>query len=166
MTLTNTELVAWWGALLATIVFIWDIVKWLKTGPRLRLNVRANSFYQDSEQISVKDDREGNKEFLLKPSIHIELINVGSQPTTIMSISSKRQTGSGGVSGYDGSQFREHFGKKLPYMLKPGDIWSCRVDQAIVMNLPGKAPIEICIAVSHLKKPLTRKVAPVEVEIN
>ena len=37
----KTEIVAWWGAILATIVFAWDIYKWWTAGPKLRVSVQT-----------------------------------------------------------------------------------------------------------------------------
>ena len=67
----STEIVAWWGAILARIVFIWDIIKWRLAGPRLRLTVRS-----------------GMKSFNLpeyegKTLIMADVVNCGDRPTTI-----------------------------------------------------------------------------------
>ena len=37
----KTEIVAWWGAILASIVFVWDIYKWWTAGPKLRVSVHT-----------------------------------------------------------------------------------------------------------------------------
>jgi len=36
-----TSIVAWWGAILSTIVFLWDIYKHRTAGPRLRFRWSA-----------------------------------------------------------------------------------------------------------------------------
>lgn len=159
MTLGATEFVAWWGAVLATVVFAWDIIKWRRDRPRVRVTVKQNVFYDDSERVPLPDDGDGGTRCTLKPSFHIELRNIGTQPTTLLDISSERKDGKTS-SGYASIAFREHFGKRLPYMLTPGDIWSCRIDQATLLNLPGATPIEIHFAMSHLAKPLVKKLMP------
>lgn len=42
--LTATDWAAWWGALLATIVLLWDVIKWCKRGPKVKLDfdIRGN----------------------------------------------------------------------------------------------------------------------------
>ena len=116
MKITNTEIVAWWGAVLASVVFIWDIIKWRRNSPRLRLIVRPNIIYPDSKKIQVGDDDRGNKQATIKPSIHIEVVNVGLVPTTITSVSAKRSMEKG-YSMQSGPTFQPHFGKELPYMI-------------------------------------------------
>lgn len=153
----TTDFVAWWGAVIATAVLVWDCIKWFRSGARLRCMVRPNAFYQDSEVVPLENSPDGARA-VMKDSIHIELTNVGALPTTIMSISARRPMDSGGWAGNGGSAFVEHWGKKLPYMIAPGDVWSCRGDQEQLFRLPGSAPLEILIAVSHLAKPIVRKI--------
>lgn len=167
MGLINTDFVAWWGAILATFAIFWDVIKWRRTAPRLRHIIRPNTLYPDSKEISKKDTKEGISEVTVKPSIHIELANIGMVPTTIISIIAKRPLEQGGCAECSGSAyFLEHFGKKLPYMIGVGDMWSCRLDQNSVANLPSKDPVEIHISVSHLKKPLVFKVFQHELIFN
>lgn len=150
----TTVVVAWWGAITATLVLIWDIVKWIKSGPWLRVSVRPNTIYHDSARKLVKDDGHGNREEQVSPSIHIEIINLGLQPTTILGISAERHLSIGGSAGYDGSRFQAHYDKQLPYLLGSGEVWSCRVDQDIMSRLPGEGPVRAYITVSHAKKPM------------
>jgi hypothetical protein len=72
---TTTEVVAWWGAILSSIVFIWDIVKWRLSGPRLRLRIRPGM-----ESINIP-------QFEGKTIILAEVINSGDRPTTITHLS-------------------------------------------------------------------------------
>jgi hypothetical protein len=37
--MTASDYAAWWGAVVATVVFAWDIIKWKKNGPRLKVSV-------------------------------------------------------------------------------------------------------------------------------
>lgn len=152
----STELVAWWGAIIATIVLIWDIVKWLRNAAILRFVVRPNAYYSDSEIIPVENSADGATG-LVKEYIHIELTNIGTLPTTVMYIAARRQW-RGGEVGNDGSAFKEHYGKTLPYVLRPGEVWSCRADQKKLKGLHGDRPLEIVIGVSRQAKPLIRQV--------
>lgn len=155
--MSSTDVVAWWGAVVATAVLIWDIVKWLRSGARLRCTVKPNSHYQDSESVLIESTPHSARG-VIKESIHIELVNLGELPTTIMSIRAERPLKNGGWVGNDGSAFTEHWNKRLPYKIDPGDIWSCRGDQEKLFGLPGDAPLEIKITVSHLAKPIVRKI--------
>ncbi|WP_157214682.1 hypothetical protein [Polaromonas sp. CF318] len=160
--MNSTEIVAWWGAVIATTVLTWDVVKWLRSGARLRMKVKPNSHYHDSEVVPLKNAPDGACG-RVKESIHIELANVGALPTTIMNISARRAI-PGGWVGNDSSAFTVHWGKELPYMISPGDIWSCRGDQEKLFKLPGTAPLEIIVMVSHLKKPMIEKIVTTPVK--
>ncbi len=61
--MTITSVAAWWGALVATAVAVWDVVKWRKRGPRLKIQVRQPD----------NDDSE----------FEVELSNVGEIPALI-----------------------------------------------------------------------------------
>jgi hypothetical protein len=69
--MSTTQIVAWWGAILATVVFIWDIYKWAATGPRLVLTVKVD--------MKVLGDAE------MEDSTYIisEVANVGDRATTL-----------------------------------------------------------------------------------
>lgn len=152
-----TLFLALWGAILATVVFGWDIVKWKRNTARLRFIVRPDTYYGDSEAVAVPGEPEGRK--MLRPSIHIELNNVGAHPTTILNIWAERKMQNGGTVTDSGTSAIDiHYGKKLPYLLTVGDSFSCRFDQERLTRLDGSHPIKIFVAVSHLNKPLIKPV--------
>ena len=37
-----TQLAVWWGAGVGTLAIVWDVVKWLASGPRVGFTVRTN----------------------------------------------------------------------------------------------------------------------------
>jgi hypothetical protein len=70
--MNTTKLVAWWGAVLSTIVFLWDIYKYRKAGPRLRFCVRGGVALVPS------DDK--------RTFVSSEATNYGDRPTTITNL--------------------------------------------------------------------------------
>jgi hypothetical protein len=66
-----TTIVAWWGAIVATIVILWDIFKWYTTGPRILMTVTPNMKIV------------GNPELEEDTHIIIYASNVGERPTTL-----------------------------------------------------------------------------------
>ena len=111
-----TEIVAWWGAILSSIVFIWDIVKWRLSGPRLRLSLRPGM-----KSINIP-------EFEDKTIIIAEVVNFGDRPTTITHLSfsyynsrwnllTKRGTKSF-IIGTPNPWYR------IPFELRQGTSWS------------------------------------------
>ena len=153
--MNNSEIAAWWGAIAASGLLGWDVVKWLRSKAVIRLTAKPNAWYSDSEVVN-ETKFEGGISRELKPYIHIELANVGSMPTTIMHIEAVRSWKEGQV-GQSGPGFQEHFGMKLPYVLHPGEVWSCRADQNKLYNLPGEGALEIKVVASHKPRPLVKK---------
>lgn len=35
-------IIAWWGAILSSVVFLWDVYKWHTAGPKIRFSVKSN----------------------------------------------------------------------------------------------------------------------------
>jgi len=56
---TLTGVLAVWGAFIATVVLIWDVYKWITSGPWIHLEVKANMLmYGDSAM--PQDDKAGS----------------------------------------------------------------------------------------------------------
>lgn len=72
--LTGTDCVAWWGAIVATGVLIWDVYKWKSSGARLRLKVQAG--------MKMLGDPAREQETW----VTVRVTNVGNQPTTITTV--------------------------------------------------------------------------------
>ncbi len=70
--LSASDWAAWWGAVLATVVFCWDIFKWLHAGPRLR--VRTSTNMQMVNDAGTTDPEK---------YISFSAVNVGDAPTTV-----------------------------------------------------------------------------------
>src|SRR5947207_1951208 len=111
---TTTEVVAWWGAVLSTVVFAWDVYKWRRTGPKVRTSARTNMKTLNIPQY------DGQTLFV------IEVANDGDRPTTITNV---------GLLYFDSawSRFRRRPSKAFvmpnpnltlptPFELKPGSI--------------------------------------------
>jgi len=121
---TNTYLAAWWGAILASIVFLWDIYKWKTSGPQIRFSVKPNMKIFD---IPIYEG---------KTFISATAENIGTGATTITGLEFQ----------YYKNWFKKIFKKpdsswliipitiapeyKLPYVLNPGTIWKGLVLQA------------------------------------
>lgn len=111
-----TSFVAWWGAVVATLVFLWDIYKWAKSGPRVVVSARPNMKTFGGPQ------NLGGKSYVV-----VEAVNKGSKKTTITHL-----------VGYHYSSFVKRILKKqsttffvpdtgptqrLPHVLEPGERW-------------------------------------------
>ena len=117
--MTASDIAAWWGAILATIVLAWDIFKWLRSGVRLKVRVTPN--------MQVAGDETE------KQLVHVEVVNRGDKTTTITHwafyefdswldrVRNKRKAM--GIVPYPE-------GPDLPFELEPGKRWSATVAQA------------------------------------
>jgi hypothetical protein len=56
--LSPSDYAAWWGAIIATFVFFWDIIKWKQSGPRLKVTFSQSSI--GSLDVMVTNIGDGN----------------------------------------------------------------------------------------------------------
>lgn len=151
------DYVAWWGAIVATLVFAWDIAKWLKDGPVIRSRVQLNTAYADARVVRTEKIENGeSKELALY--CHVELVNIGKLPTTIMGVSASHSKGKETLQMTATSQrFTPHYGKTLPHVLGSGEVWSCRIEMEDIQKLSQKGEPYIEVSVSHKKEPIIIK---------
>lgn len=149
------NIVAWWGAILASIVLIWDIAKWMKGGARIRSIIKFNVSYDDGKLLS-EEAIEGGVVRQYQNYCHIEFANIGKLPTTLMGLiaSSKAESNAKDEFTVMDQAFTPHWEKKLPFVLKPGEIWSCRIEMNRYCRLLDCGKPIFSATFSHLKNPL------------
>lgn len=115
-----TEYAAWWGAILATLVFLWDIYKWRKAGPQVVIEVGC-------DQSIVGSPKHKGKKFVL-----VSANNRGERPTTLTGL---------GLRWYSSKRERRRrnaeksfaviaeTSQALPFHLQPGELWQGLFDQ-------------------------------------
>ncbi len=156
----STEVVAWYGAVVATVVFVWDIWKWQRRQARLRVSIRGGVCYPDGGVSKVEKTPYGEVQTLI-PYYHIEVSNTGELPTTILDVqgTTKRLGLSDRIRSwrhkyvgvFGGGRFVAHQ-KSLPHLLGPGEVWSCRVTEDDILHLcqGGRRPkLEVTAACWH-----------------
>ncbi len=149
--LKGIEIVAWWGAVVATVVLLWDIYKWKTSGPKIK-------FVVTSGMLVVGDPAREGQSF-----ISAEATNIGDRPTTITNLvfqyyksyfamlRHKPQT-SMIVKGPSESQ-------PLPYILQPGSVWRglcIQTDEIVSFSKTGYLVCGLCH--SHSDKEIDRRV--------
>ena len=147
----KTEIVAWWGAVLATIVFLWDIYKWWTVGPKLRVSVQTGM-----ESINMPQ-YEG------KTLILVNVSNYGDRPTTITNLgylyfttfwkrARHRPDKAAIVPNPSDTQ-------RLPFELKQGNLWSGIAIQDEQVTAWAKEGLLYCVLYhSHSERPIYRRV--------
>lgn len=69
-----TQFLAWWGAIIATAVLLWDVHKWWRTGPQIRMMAQGNMRAM------------GDPELEGRPLIIVHATNIGDRATTLESM--------------------------------------------------------------------------------
>jgi len=119
-----TVIAAWWGAIVATLAFLWEVFRWLRTGPRIQVKAQA-----DMKAINIPGYDETDT------IIIVEVINIGDVQTTITNV---------GAYVYDGliSRLKDRpqskyvlvgpnsFGPPIPHVLDVGKRWQGGIKQS------------------------------------
>ncbi len=117
----TTTLIAWWGAVLATAVFLWDVYKHYSTGPRIKMKVMADRWV------------DGDPELEGKTWVLVEVTNVGGRATTLKNMTMVfYQTRWQRLRHRPAQQFFvKNPGRHLsfPHKLEVGDTWNGFVNQ-------------------------------------
>lgn len=113
-----TTFLAVWGAIVSTIVLVWDVYKWRRTGhPKLIIRASGN----------LRDAHSNNSQ----KYISVKVTNIGDKPTTIGLITYRYYKTKPGKWRRQWPEQRGFFNKpmnasaELPYKLEVGAEWSC-----------------------------------------
>ena len=121
--MTGTEIAAWWGAVLATLVLAWDIYKYKRTGPIIRVSASKNM----QTFGSYPDETTG------KLYVVVNASNSGDRSTTITHLVGyhyksiwariRRKSDNAFFVPTQGT------GRPLPHVLPPGEEWLGMIEQ-------------------------------------
>ena len=152
--MSDVEFLAWWGAVVSTIVLAWDIYKWKTAGAKLKITASTNM-----ESYNIPE-YEGKK------LITANVSNLGDRPTTITII----------ALVFYKSKFHKLLKKSnkvfilpipstaqpLPFVIQPGEIWTGVGEQsADVKEMALEGLLEWQVFHSQSKKP-----ASIAIKIN
>jgi hypothetical protein len=147
-----TEIVAWWGAVLSTTVFLWDIYKWRTAGPKIRLTVQTNM-----EGINMPEHQG-------KTLLRIEVSNHGDRPTTITNVFFLCYISAWARIRNKASKMfvipRPSTAQPLPFELKSGCVWRGIGIQDQGLEQAARSSQLFCfVCHSHRNRPLKQRVA-------
>ena len=146
LSLDASDYAAWWGAIIASLALLWNIVTAIRDGPKINTRVNPNMQY------FPEDDHTAGKKYIC-----LTATNVGRYTVTVTS-----------YCGYYANSLREiimrkqqHFivnvtrelSSPLPHVLEPGTQWKGMLDQGGFYE-ENSAPkyLFVGIAHSHSKK--------------
>jgi hypothetical protein len=149
--MTKTEILAWWGAVLSTLVFLWDIYKWRTQGPKMRMSVQSGM-----ESINMPN-LDGKKLFI------INVTNYGDRSTTITNTGLLHYTS---IWAYIRNRPNKMFvmpqpstAQPIPFELKQGNVWTGIGIQDEKLEEVAKHGYLFCVVYhSHCERPLKRRV--------
>jgi hypothetical protein len=151
MAWTVTEIVAWWGAILATIVFVWDVIKWRLAGPKLRLTVNTGM-----KSLNIP-------EYEGKTLITAEIVNYGDRPTTLTLIAFMHYKNlwnrirNKEEKSYVVSNPNLHF--RIPHELNPGRKWDAVALQNEALEKMAREDYLVCaVRHTHSKRPAKKRI--------
>ncbi len=139
----STQVVAWWGAIIATTVLLWDIYKWKKSGVDLRVricpNMEMSGGYEPDENIYVL----------------VVVVNRGDRPTTITHLTAYyfKNRWSRIRKKADKSMIIANPSPRqpIPYKLNPGEQWMGMIIQDEELEKRAKSGV-LCVSVVHTGK--------------
>jgi hypothetical protein len=149
--MSSTDFVAWWGAILSSIIFLWDIYKYRNAGPKLRFHVQPGMIMLPSAD--------------KRTFIQTEVTNYGDRPTTLTNITfyyfekpwswarlRNRPTTAGVLNNPNPEQ-------PFPCELKAGGVWRGLTEQKPELEAWGrKGALYFDLYHSHSTKPLRQRV--------
>ncbi len=148
-----SDIAAWWGAVVATLVLGWDVFKWRQTGLRLRLSVSPGM--KTHGDVPNADPK--------KSYVLIEVVNIGDKKTELTHVAglfykSRLQR----LRGKNQQSFlvlNPAFTTQFPCFLAPGERWLGGIEQTQELEELSRSGLFYCgIFHSGSKKPITSRV--------
>jgi hypothetical protein len=145
-----SDIAAWWGAGLATIVLVWDVLKWRKARARLIISAKPDMESFEPAAGGLQGDK----------LIHVEVVNRGGATTTLKLLIVRFWSGRLArllrrKPVVQGVILRPDTSQPLPYKLEPGGRWSGTIDQQDIENKSGgiRGLLECSFSHSQADKP-------------
>ena len=147
--LDTTVIVAWWGAVTATFVLLWDVYKWKTSGPKIRFYAKPNM-----KTVNMPS-HEG------KTWIGATAENIGTGATTITNLCFQyyknffKKVIKKSDSSFVVGRAEATPSQSIPYILNPGTIWqglSLQTDEFEKMSREGYLICELYYSQSRKPK--------------
>lgn len=145
---------AWWGALIATIVLLFEFYKWVRSGPRLRCDAKYGWKI-------MMEGTEDDNEYII-----FSVTNTGDRPTTITKqaalhwptrldkLRDKSKSSFFIKGGFHGLG-------KVPAIIRPGEVWNglARIGEDLHVLMSKGGYFYLSLDFSHRRRPYLFKVA-------
>lgn len=144
-----TTVVAIWGALTGTSAIIWDVIKWRRDGPRLRVAVTANMQIYN-KYLGITQERQ---------FIQVHVTNRGTRSAKVSHLvvcpfRSRLHRAVGRQAPFTLVTQTPPESQPLPVVLQPGDTWTGLLDQQEVLSHAGRFRIYLGVTHTLQDKPI------------
>lgn len=140
--MSASDVAAWWGAVIATLVLVWDVFKWRRSRFSIKVSASPNMSSLNPLEGKLEDDK----------NIFVEVVNRGDKVITLTHLVIKhysnlwqllrrKPTMQGLIPQPGGAQ-------PIPYELEPGKRWTGLIDQKDVEKKSGGQGFFYC-GVNH-----------------
>lgn len=148
-----TDFAAWWGAIAATLAIVWDVIKWSRGGPVIKVNANPNMVLTGSPSVRANKEK----------YIFVEVTNTGDQKTTITHFASYYYESYWSyLRGKADQSFAvvvPAMGPGLPFGIAPGERWvGGMIQDAEIEGLSRTGRLCVGIYHSSANKPVLRRV--------
>jgi hypothetical protein len=121
--MSTSDVAAWWGAAIATLVLIWDVIKWRKSRFSIRISASPNMSSFDQLERKLEDDK----------NIFVEVVNSGDKIITLTHLVVIHYSNLWELifckPSTQGIIPRPKGAQQIPYELEPGKRWTGLIDQ-------------------------------------
>ena len=150
-----TTAIAVWGAVAGTAAIVWDVIKWKKDGPRLKVSVSPN--------MQVFDH--GTRQLDPRQIIQVRVVNIGTRPARVTSLlgwpfKSRLHRLLGKPAGEGFLVLNPEFSVSLPVTLAPGEEWHGYIDRKGALEVAGDAVLYCGVEYTLAKKPVLVRIDP------
>ncbi len=146
-----SDYAAWWGAIIATSAFIWNIVSAVRAGARIKITATPNIVYFPPDSTT-----EGRR------YISLTAVNKGNSATTITSFCGYYARNRWDILSKRSQNFIVNtttLSHPIPKLIGPGEEWRGMLDQGdLELKKKGARYIYIGIVHNQRKKPLYKRV--------
>ncbi|MGH8194067.1 MAG: hypothetical protein ACREQ8_06665 [Woeseiaceae bacterium] len=149
---TISDYAAWWGAVIASLAFTWNVVSALRAGPRIVVRVTPNM------QMFPRAPLTGDREY-----VSIVAVNVGTGPTTIThccgyAVTMTKWSFRRGSKQLFIVNCDAQLGNTVPHVLLPGEQWHNLADQAELQLKGQKRRVYLGVIHNQRKRPVYKRV--------
>ena len=149
--LTASDYAAWWGASIATLALLWNIIVALRSGARIKVRVIPNMKIYPQQPIT------GDKTY-----ISVNAVNRGTLPTTITHFEGFYSSSLWSLIRGQKQPFvvntHPAIGQQVPYVLAPGEEWRGMMEQKPMEENDKINYLYLGIIHNQRKRPIFKRV--------